>query len=258
MDTSSGNSFLTKILVVDDDPSLRRLLADYLNRNGYDALIAENASDLQTRIDRYHPHLVVLDRMLPDGDGLEACRQLRSAGEETPIIMLSGRDETNDKIAGLQAGADDYLGKPFSPQELLARIETVLRRQRHSVQIRQQKVVFGPFVFDLGARQLLRHGEQIRLTTGETNLLEALVKNPGKPLSRAQLLALVHDNGQGERSTRAVDIAVLRLRRALEDEPSRPRWIQTVWGVGYCFAHSGADAEQAQIGKAAAGSGTRS
>jgi len=227
---------LTKVLVVDDDPALRRLLADYLNRNGYDTLIAEDASDLEERLQRYHPHLLILDRMLPDGDGTDVCRRLRQSGDNIPIIMLSGRDETKDKIDGLQAGADDYLGKPFSPHELLARIQAVLRRQRHPLQVRQQTVEFGPFSFDVSARMLSRQGLMIKLTSGETNLLEALITNATKPLSRTQLLALIHDSEQSGRSTRAVDIAILRLRRVLEDDPARPRWIQTIWGVGYCFS----------------------
>jgi len=233
MQTPLTQTALTKVLVVDDDPALRRLLADYLNRNGYDTLLAEDTRDLRARIRRYRPHMMIMDRMLPDGDGVEACRRLREAGETIPIIMLSGRDETSDKIFGLQAGADDYLGKPFSPHELLARMEAILRRQPQPL-VRQHLVQFGPFSFDLNARQLSRAGESIRLTSGETNLLEALVKNPSKPLSRDHLLALVHDNGQ-ERTSRAVDIAILRLRRVIEENPKRPRWIQTIWGLGYCF-----------------------
>jgi len=235
---------LTKVLVVDDDPALRRLLADYLNRNGYDTLIAEDASDLEERLERYHPHMLLLDRMLPDGDGTDVCRRLRKAGNHIPIIMLSGRDETRDKINGLQAGADDYLGKPFSPHELLARMEAVLRRQRHPLQVRQQTVEFGPFSFDLSARLLSRQGLLIKLTTGETNLLEALIKNATKPLSRTQLLALVHDTGQSGRTTRAVDVTILRLRRVLEDDPAQPRWIQTIWGVGYCFSPGGKQVDE--------------
>jgi len=230
----SANSTLIKILVVDDDPALRRLLADYLNRNGYDTLLAADARDLEARIQRYLPQMVILDRMLPDGDGMEACRRLRQAGENIPIILLSARDEPNDKIAGLQAGADDYMGKPFSPHELLARMEAILRRQKHAVRLRQWAVKFGPLHFDFRSRQLWRSGQPIKLTTVETNLLEALISSPGQPLTRDHLLALLRDNR--ERTTRAVDIAILRLRRVIEDDPKQPRWIQTVWGVGYCFS----------------------
>jgi len=239
-----STSALTKVLVVDDDPALRRLLADYLNRNGYDTLIAEDASDLEERLKRYHPHLLILDRMLPDGDGTDVCRRLRQRGDNIPIIMLSGRDEAKDKIDGLQAGADDYLGKPFSPHELLARMQAVLRRQRHPLQVRHQTVEFGPFSFDISARMLSRQGRLIKLTSGEINLLEALIKNATKPLSRTQLLALVHDSEHSGRTTRAVDVTILRLRRMLEDDPAQPRWIQTIWGVGYCFSPGGGQVDE--------------
>ena len=192
----------TKLLVVDDDPALRQLLADYLNKHGYDTLLAPDARDLAARIARFSPDLVVLDRMMPGGDG-----------------------------------ADDYLGKPFDPRELLARIEAVLRRKSGaSALTKDAPVHFGNFVFDPVTRQLMRDGEVVKLTGGEINLLEALVRNAGKPLSRERLLTLARDDESGERNDRAIDIAVLRLRRVIEDDPKQPRWIQTVWGTGYRFS----------------------
>ena len=226
----------TKLLVVDDDPALRQLLADYLNRHGYDTLLAPDASDLPARIARYSPDLLVLDRMLPGGDGADACRRLREQGEDIPVVLLTARDEAVDRIIGLEAGADDYLGKPFDPRELLARIEAVLRRKRGpSALTKDAPVPFGPFVFDPATRQLTRDDVLVKLTGGEINLLEALVKNAGKPLSRERLLSLARDD-DGERNDRAIDIAILRLRRAIEDDPKQPRWIQTVWGIGYRFS----------------------
>ena len=228
---------LLKVLVVDDDPALRQLLADYLNRHHYDTLLAPDASDLPARIQRYSPDLIVLDRMMPDGDGADACRKLRQLGEDIPVILLTARDETVDRIIGLEAGADDYLGKPFDPRELLARIEAVLRRKKGaSALTKNQPVSFGPFTFDPTTRLLSKGDEPIKLTGGEVNLLEALINNAGKPLSRERLLALARDDDEGERNDRAIDIAVLRLRRAIEDDPKQPRWIQTVWGVGYRFS----------------------
>jgi len=227
----------TKILVIDDDPALRQLLADYLNRHGYDTLIASDATDLPERIARYSPDLLVLDRMMPGGDGAEACRRLRDQNEDIPVVLLTARDETVDRIVGLEAGADDYLGKPFDPRELLARIEAVLRRKRGPSALTQDKpVTFGPFCFDPVRRQLMREGKTVHLTGGEINLLEALIHNAGRPLSRERLLALARDDEVGERNDRAIDIAILRLRRALDDDPRQPRWIQTVWGIGYRFA----------------------
>src|SRR5690606_14680951 len=190
-----------KVLVVDDDPALRQLLADYLNRHQYDTLLAPDASDLEARIQRYDPDLIALDRMMPSGDGAEACRRLRQQGEDIPIILLTAKDETVDRIIGLEAGADDYLGKPFDPRELLARIEAVLRRKKGASALTKDKPVsFGPFVFDPVTRQLRRGEEIIKLTGGEVNLLEALISNPGKPMSRERLLALARDDEEGERN----------------------------------------------------------
>lgn len=226
-----------KLLVVDDDPALRQLLADYLNKHGYDTLLAPDASDLAARIIRFEPELIVLDRMMPGLDGAEACRALRAQGEDIPIILLTARDEAVDRIIGLEAGADDYLGKPFDPRELLARIQAVLRRKRGASALNKDaRVEFGQFVFDPIMRQLLRGEEVVKLTGGEINLLEALIRNPGKPLSREKLLTLARDDEAGERNDRAIDIAVLRLRRAIEEDPKQPRWIQTVWGTGYRFS----------------------
>src|SRR5690606_734780 len=154
-----------------------------------------------------------------------------------PSLLLTANDEPFYLVIGLEADADDYLGKPFDPRELLARIEAVLRRKKGaSALTKDQPVAFGPFVFDPVTRQLHRGDTLIKLTGGEVNLLEEMVSNPGKPLSRERLLALARDDEEGERNDRAIDIAVLRLRRALEDDPKQPRWIQTVWGVGYRFS----------------------
>lgn len=226
-----------KLLVVDDDPELRQLLSGYLNKHGYDTLLAADASNLEGQIARFAPDLVVLDRMMPGRDGMAACRDLRAAGEDVPILLLTAKDEPVDRIMGLEAGADDYLGKPFDPRELLARIEAVLRRKAGPSALRPEAAFqFGPFQFDPTTRQLSRDGEIIRLTGGEINLLEALINHSGKTLSRERLLALARDDDGGERNDRAIDIAVLRLRRAIEDDPKSPRWIQTVWGTGYRFS----------------------
>ena len=227
----------TKILVVDDDPVLRQLLADYLNKHGFDTLLAPDARNLAALIERFSPELLVLDRMMPGGDGAEALRTLRAQGEDIPVILLTARDESVDRIIGLEAGADDYVGKPVDPRELLARIQAVLRRKGgSSSNKRQVPIEFGDFVFDPVMRQLRKHAQLVKLTGGEINLLEALLQSAGKPLSRERLMTLARDDEAGERSDRAIDIAILRLRRALEDDPKQPRWIQTVWGTGYRFS----------------------
>lgn len=235
-DTDEMTTF-QKILVVDDDPELRQLLAAYLNKHGFDTLLAPDAADLENQVTRFSPDLIVLDRMMPGRDGLAACRDLRAHGEDVPIILLTGKDESVDRIMGLEAGADDYVGKPFDPRELLARVEAVLRRKRGPSALKPDSpVAFGPFVFDPVRRQVTRSGEIIKLTGGEINLLEALIQNAGKPLSRERLLALARDDDGGDRHDRAIDIAILRLRRAIEEDPKDPHWIQTVWGIGYRFA----------------------
>ncbi|UOD50900.1 response regulator [Orrella daihaiensis] len=226
-----------KLLVVDDDPELRQLLSGYLNKHGFDTLLAADANDLESLIARFTPDLVVLDRMMPGRDGMAACRDLRAQGEDVPVLLLTAKDEPVDRIMGLESGADDYLGKPFDPRELLARIEAVLRRKAGPSALKPNSPYsFGPFKFDPVTRELSRGDEVIRLTGGEINLLEALINHAGKPLSRERLLALARDDDSGERNDRAIDIAILRLRRAIEDDPKSPRWIQTVWGTGYRFS----------------------
>lgn len=226
-----------KILVVDDDIELRQLLAQYLNKQGFDTLLAEDANDLEAKIAKFAPDLVVLDRMMPGRDGLQACRDLRAAVEDIPIILLTAKDEAVDRIMGLESGADDYVGKPFDPRELLARVEAVLRRKAGPSALKPNGPYrFGPFSFDPVLRQLFRDQVPIKLTGGEINLLQALIEHAGKPLSRERLLALARDDDSGERHDRAIDIAILRLRRAIEDDPKSPRWIQTVWGLGYRFS----------------------
>lgn len=226
-----------KILVVDDDVELRQLLAQYLNKQGFDTLLAADANELEQKIIKFAPDLVVLDRMMPGRDGLQACRDLRAVAEDIPVILLTAKDEAVDRIMGLESGADDYVGKPFDPRELLARIEAVLRRKTGPSALKAEGPYrFGPFSFDPVLRQLFRDQVPIKLTGGEINLLQALIEHAGKPLSRERLLALARDDDSGERHDRAIDIAILRLRRAIEDDPKAPRWIQTVWGLGYRFS----------------------
>jgi two-component system phosphate regulon response regulator OmpR len=175
--------------------------------------------------------------MMPGRDGLSACRDLRAGGEDVPVVLLTAKDEAVDRIMGLESGADDYLGKPFDPRELLARIEAVLRRKSGPSAVKSDAPFeFGAFQFDPVTRELSRAGEVIHLTGGETSLLEALIANAGKPMSRERLLALARDDDSGQRNDRAIDIAILRLRRVIEDDPKSPRWIQTVWGTGYRFS----------------------
>lgn len=176
--------------------------------------------------------------MLPVEDGLSICRRLRQSNIDTPIIMLTARGSDSDRIAGLEAGADDYLPKPFNPNELLARIRAVLRRQVREVPgapSQQVEVVsFGPWSLDLSTRTLTREGQIVTLTTGEFAVLKALVQHPREPLTRDKLMNLARGREWGAME-RSIDVQVSRLRRLIEDNPARARYIQTVWGVGYVF-----------------------
>lgn len=228
---------MKKILLVDDDSELRSLLATYLGRHGYDTLLLPDTRQLDAFLERYQPHLLVLDLMLPGEDGLAACRRLRARGEMLPVIMLTARDEPADRVIGLGMGADDYLGKPFDPRELVARIEAVLRRGARSGAAPDPdggRRRFGDWTFDRGARQLSRNGEVVALTSGEFALLNTLVANANRPMKRERLLELTRGEAT-ESFDRAIDVQMHRLRRLIEADPAHPRYLQTVWGVGYVF-----------------------
>jgi two-component system phosphate regulon response regulator OmpR len=238
---------MKKILLVDDDPELRQLLATYLARHGFDTLLLPDTRQLDAYLERYQPHLIVLDLMMPGEDGLAACRRLRAAGEARPIIMLTARDEPVDRVIGLEMGADDYVGKPFDPRELVARIEAVLRRGTQSAAAPDPKggiFRFGDWCLDRGTRQLSRNGEVVTLTSGEFALLNALIANASRPMKRERLLELTRGD-DSESFDRAIDVQMHRLRRLLEADPAHPRYLQTVWGVGYVFVPDGETAESA-------------
>ena len=235
---------MKKILLIDDDPELRQLLATYLGRHGFDTLLLADTRQLDAYLERYRPHLLILDLMMPGEDGLAACRRLRARGETLPVIMLTARDETVDRVLGLEMGADDYVGKPFDPRELVARIEAVLRRGARppaSPDPEGGVYRFGTWTFDRAARQLLRDGEPVALTSGEFALLNVLVTNANRPMKRERLLELTRGD-ESESFDRAIDVQMHRLRRLIEADHTHPRYLQTVWGVGYVFVPDGAPA----------------
>jgi two-component system, OmpR family, phosphate regulon response regulator OmpR len=228
-----------RILVVDDDARIRDLLYRYLSQEGFDVLLAEDGRALNRVLLRDAVDLIVLDLMMPGEDGLSICRRLRSQNDRTPIIMLTAKSEDVDRIVGLEVGADDYLGKPFNPRELLARIHAVLRRRPPpevpgAPSSEMEVVRFGPFELDLGKRTLSKNGEDLPLTTGEFAMLKALVRHPRQPLSRDKLAQLARGR-EFEPFDRSLDVQVSRLRKIIETDPSAPRYLQTVWGVGYVF-----------------------
>ncbi len=227
-----------KILVVDDDVRLRDLLSRYLGEQGFQVAALPDARDLDKKLQRDPPHLVVLDLMLPGEDGLSVCWRLLGAGETVPIIMLTAKGEEVDRIVGLEMGADDYLPKPFNPRELVARIHAVLRRQLERLAPGapgdEGSVPFGPYALDLSARALIREGRSIALTTGEFSLLKVFVQHPRQPLAREKLMMLARGRDH-EVFDRAIDVQVSRLRKLIEPDPANPRFIQTVWGFGYVY-----------------------
>jgi two-component system phosphate regulon response regulator OmpR len=230
-----------RILVVDDDRRLRDLLHQFLSDQGFSVQTAADATAMDAVLGSSAIELIVLDLMLPGEDGLAICRRLRAAGDRTPIIMLTARGNEADRITGLETGADDYLPKPFNPRELVARINAVLRRGAAVAPTlpgapleTDQPVSFGAFTLNLASRQLTRGGEAISLTTGEFALLKALVTHAGTPLTRERLMELARGRELGMLD-RTIDVQVSRLRKLIEDDPSHPRHLQTVWGFGYVF-----------------------
>lgn len=243
MTTATDTDLTTRILVVDDDARLRALLQRFLEDDGYVVRVAHDGNQMDKLMQRELFSLVVLDLMLPNEDGISICKRLRET-TDIPIIMLTAKGSETDRIAGLEAGADDYLPKPFNPKELLARIKAVLRRQNREIPgapTQQVQIIdFGPWSLDLSTRTLKREGQVVTLTTGEFSVLKALVQHPREPLTRDKLMNLARGREWGAME-RSIDVQVSRLRRLIEDNPSQARYIQTVWGVGYCFVPDGAE-----------------
>jgi two-component system phosphate regulon response regulator OmpR len=231
-----------KILIVDDDVRLRRLLERFLGEQGYRVRAVEDVAQMDRLLAREIYSLIVLDLMLPGEDGMSACARLRAEGNTTPIIMLTAKGDETSRIQGLEIGADDYLPKPFNPRELVARMKAVLRRQAPQVpgapSTDDDQVTFGEFTLNLATRELTRGDEVNMLTTGEFAVLKALVRHPREPLTRDKLMQLARGR-EWDALERSIDVQISRLRRMLEPDPSKPRYIQTVWGVGYVFVPDG-------------------
>ena len=228
-----------RLLVVDDDPKLRDLLHRYLTAQQFEVGLAIDGASMNRLLQKETWDLIILDLMLPGEDGLSIMRRLRGANVRTPVIILTAKGDDVDRIVGLEMGADDYLPKPFNPRELLARINAVLRRQpgpespgAPATDIGE--VRFGPFVFDPALRSLSRDGQAVPLTTGEYSVLKVFARHPRQPLNRDKLMVLARGREYGA-FDRSLDVQVSRLRKLIETDPTNPRYIQTVWGVGYVF-----------------------
>lgn len=232
-----------KILVLDDDARLRDLLRRYLTEQGFAVQVAASAIEMNRLWVRERFDLLVLDLMLPGEDGLSICQRLRGGGDQTPIIMLTAKGDDGDRITGLESGADDYLPKPFNPRELLARITAVLRRavpdELPSAPSDHEEIyLFGEFELDLAKRALSKQGQAVALTGGEFSVLKVLARNARQPMSREKLMELARGR-EYEVFDRSLDVQISRLRKLIETDPTSPRFIQTVWGLGYVFIPDG-------------------
>lgn len=224
---------MATVLVVDDEPTVREIVARYLERDGHRALEAGDVDSARATLQRDSPSLVVLDVMLPGGSGLELCREIRRESE-LPVILLTARAEEADRIVGLELGADDYVTKPFSPRELTARVRTVLRRA-HQQPEAEGRLTFDELDIDPSSREVVAAGRSVQLTAKEFDLLTFLARHRRQVFSRQQLMDAVWGY-EAAYETGTVTVHVRRLREKIEPDPAKPRWIQTVWGVGYRFA----------------------
>jgi DNA-binding response OmpR family regulator len=223
---------VTTVLVVDDEPIVREIVVKYLEREGFRTLEAADGDRARELLERDPPGLVVLDVMLPGTDGLELCRWIRSRSN-LPVILLTARGDEADRIVGLELGADDYVTKPFSPRELAARVRTVLRRSAPA-DTQAEHLSFETLEIDAATREVLREGRPLRLTAKEFDLLFFLARHPRRVFSRQQLMARVWGY-ESALDTGTVTVHIRRLREKIEPDPSRPRFLETLWGVGYRF-----------------------
>jgi len=228
-----NNVEVSTVLVVDDEPSVRDVVVRYLKRDGFRTLEAGDGDTARGLLEQETPSLVVLDLMLPGMDGLSLCRWIRERSE-LPVIMITALGEETDRLTGLEMGADDYLTKPFSPRELVARVRAVLRRASPSPAppTTSERVEFGDLAIDAGRREVRKGGSRLRLTTLEFDLLWFLANNQHRVFDRDELMRNVWGY-TSELDTGTVTVHVRRLRAKIEDDPSRPRHLETVWGSGY-------------------------
>ena len=230
--TNGHNEPMTTVLIVDDEPIVRDVVARYLKRDGFDTLEAGDGNAARELIERSPPHLIVLDVMLPGTDGLTLCKWIRARGD-LPVIMLTARGEEADRIVGLELGADDYVTKPFSPRELATRVRTVLRRSNQAA-VSSAQLSFDGLQLDAATREAHLDGEQLRLTAKEFDLLFFLASNARNVFSRDQLMSRVWGY-EAAVDTGTLTVHIRRLRAKIEADPANPRRLETIWGVGYRF-----------------------
>lgn len=231
------SSKITKILVVDDEPKIRRIVEQSLRKDAYRVVHACDGMEALQKIDAEHPDLIVLDLMMPEMDGFEVCRTMRSRGNNTPVIILTAKDELEDKAHGFNLGVDDYVTKPFSPSELALRVKAVLRRvsgEDLAPRLKEGTFDDGRLHINSKTREVKLNGEAVYLTAKEFDLLWVMANNPGVVYSRDQLLDMVWGNEYfGDAGT--VTVLIRRIREKIEKDPANPTYLRTVWGIGYKF-----------------------
>ena len=242
--TATADRRARRVVLLDDDATTQDVVRRELNAAGMEVLVADSPSAFRRLHVRGRSDLILLEPAMQGTDGLALFREIRATGDETPVLILSNRTADVDRIVGLELGADDYVAKPFHPRELLARIRAVLRRRPvpdvPGAPSRSAELIrFGPFAFDLQRRELRKGEQPLPLTTGEYAMLKALARHPGQPLTRDQLAMMARGRAFGPYD-RSLDVQISRLRRVVEEDPAHPRFIQTVWGVGYVFVPDGA------------------
>jgi len=215
------------LLVIDDDTRIRSLLSQFLQQHGFRVTVASEAQDARRKLEGLDFDLLIVDVMMPGESGIALTRSLRES-KNVPILMLTALSETANRIDGLEAGADDYLPKPFDPRELLLRINAILRRGATPSQAKIEQIVFGPYTFFIPRRELKKAGETIHLTDREQEIMAIFAEHVGETIPRHELAG-----GEGEVGERTIDVQINRLRRKIEDDPANPVWLQTVRGIGY-------------------------
>lgn len=224
-----------RIIVLDDEAELRNMLQRFLSGHGFEVRAVENSKRLERYLQREPYDLLVLDLMIGEEDGLQICAKLRAEGHTLPILMLTAKGDPLDRVIGLETGADDYLAKPFLPRELVARINALLRRQKiasNDPTVTTQTLRFGDFRLDVAKQCLYKQDELLELHSAQMLLLTALAASPNRAVSRDNLIARARGRDH-DALDRSIDVQILRLRQAIESDPSKPRYIKTVWGVGY-------------------------
>lgn len=215
------------LLVIDDDTRIRSLLSQFLRQNGFRVTVAPEAQDARRKLEGLDFDLLIVDVMMPGESGIALTRHLRET-KDVPILMLTALSETDSRIDGLEAGADDYLPKPFDPRELLLRVNAILRRGSAPAQAKIEQVVFGPYTFFIPKRELKKAGEPVHLTDREQEIMAIFAEHVGETIPRHELAG-----GEGEVGERTIDVQINRLRRKIETDPASPVWLQTVRGIGY-------------------------